>query len=1155
MAVSIVMTGTGRNCTLTSGQNTITVSDATAIVAGATIQGTGIPTGTRVGKIVGTTVTLVNASGVEVTATASGTQSLIFSSVFGSIVTVSMNASGDNATPINIYNAGFGVMSDNLGQRHIFFPGGLGIEWKNMVAGSRFDFQNWTLEFGVRGYWAWEQTTILGELRGGYLVNGTQFIKAAGPTFISNNYRNAQAGGTSMFTGANNGAVTGTFRMNNLRIIYQVGSNTAPTFVCGRMNCIVDNMILDYQGGSGANAGISVAFGTLNNTSIVAANSGIGNPNSGQYATINGLSYLGIITDSPNHKFAIPNNYVLEGYAPQVLSTQKLGGFQDNTTETFANIDLSSAGWGLNDLKVNYLRYGGLNEIRFPRRVSFQFNDSTGADLTGVTLYIKSGSTSIINAIQAGDYSANTQALVLNWTSSVASYRVANTITDTISQIAQIRKYGYIEQSASYSLNLAAYSQPFFMLADASLSGISEATASAITTAGINWTTKTITPTADLTYDQINARIAWELAQTTNSAQADPRTISGSKVSLATGWTLVVNTGRTISAGVNITEVFIPTITTIGTGKIEAIYQDNTGTSTTLTISGFEDSSAVYLEDNLGNQKFFNASMNGTFIFYIPPTASGSWYYAVEKYGNQRQSDFFTFSGGTKSIVVKSLIDSKVIGSKAVTTALTIVDTPDQIYDVFALKRTTYPHISYGQIVWKEGAILYIDNSSMVFNSSATNVVDFNWTTKLITVKASEMKEGIVCTMIKANPPATIIPNTTEVITVTIEDANGDSDCNIQGGSGSFSIFKFPIATTAYPAGGVDQRVNPAYLVNSNVGNGKFRFIADPLYNYMVLDNTKGNKENIPTENLDPNSWNILVKGSYVAGLYQGKSQIQLAQINEVYDIQSTVKVVKNMVAAVQGDSFNAASDSLVKIREFVDSIPADVWNHISRTLTSQGASGATIAEIQALNLAQEATSQSIKTKIDTLSNYNDAALVAKIDAIKIVTDLIKTTVEDKTGYALTNSQIEQIATTVESHLLNEGDSQQLINAIVGAIGNANIDETVLVSAIRADLERTGGKLDVIEVSTNNIEMDVPSIIVQLDGKPTLAQMEATTVLAKENTSQAIKDKVDTLDNADLSGLPTATEVKEELRPLLTVINNGVKNASKIKTHKTNLPS
>lgn len=53
----------------------------------------------------------------------------------------------------------------------------------------------------------------------------------------------------------------------------------------------------------------------------------------------------------------------------------------------------------------------------------------------------------------------------------------------------------------------------------------------------------------------------------------------------------------------------------------------------------------------------------------------------------------------------------------------------------------------------------------------------------------------------------------------------------------------------------------------------------------------------------------------------------------------------------------------------------------------------------------------------------------------------------------------DAIATTVESHLLDEGDSQMLINAIVGAIGNVNIDQTVLVAAIRADLERSGGNL------------------------------------------------------------------------------------------------
>jgi len=543
MAVSIVMTGTGRSCTLTSGSNSMVVSSATGLVVGATIQGTGIPTGTRIRSISGTTVVMETGTGADSNATVGGAQSLIFSSVWGSVLTISMSASGDTANMDSIFNAGFGVKERGLATREIYFPGALGIEWKNIVAGAVFDFQNWTIECGSGGYWAWEQSTIFGELRGGYLVNGTQFIKSAGPTFISNNFKNSALGGANMFTGTATGTVTGTFRMNNLRVIYQVGSNTAPFFACGRMNCIVDNMILDYQGGSGPNAGISAAFGTLNNTTIVKANSGIGNPNLGNYATINGLSYSGIYTDSPNHKFSIPNNYVLEGYAPQVLSSQTLGGFQDNTTETFANIDLSTAGWGVNDLKTKYLRYGGPNTINFPRRVSFEFNDSLGANLTDVTLYINSGSTSLVNAVQAGDYSANTQALVLQWTSSVSSYRVANTITDTISQTAQFRKNGYISQSVSYSLNTSAYSQPIFMLADPAYGSVTPTQAAALTGLSLDYTNKVYTVSTAHNLDEVYAFGQYSQALTANSAQADFQTSTGGKYKLTSPWKMSVTAG------------------------------------------------------------------------------------------------------------------------------------------------------------------------------------------------------------------------------------------------------------------------------------------------------------------------------------------------------------------------------------------------------------------------------------------------------------------------------------------------------------------------------------------------------------------------------------------------------------------------------------
>ena len=59
-----------------------------------------------------------------------------------------------------------------------------------------------------------------------------------------------------------------------------------------------------------------------------------------------------------------------------------------------------------------------------------------------------------------------------------------------------------------------------------------------------------------------------------------------------------------------------------------------------------------------------------------------------------------------------------------------------------------------------------------------------------------------------------------------------------------------------------------------------------------------------------------------------------------------------------------------------------------------------------------------------------------------------------------------QIATAVEGSLLNEADGQAVLNAIVGAIGNTNLSEVSLVAAVRADLERNGGKLDSIPTTS-----------------------------------------------------------------------------------------
>ena len=119
--------------------------------------------------------------------------------------------------------------------------------------------------------------------------------------------------------------------------------------------------------------------------------------------------------------------------------------------------------------------------------------------------------------------------------------------------------------------------------------------------------------------------------------------------------------------------------------------------------------------------------------------------------------------------------------------------------------------------------------------------------------------------------------------------------------------------------------------------------------------------------------------------------------------------------------------------------------------------------------------------------NTGIAAIKAKTDQLIFTSgnlNAIAQVVADKTGYALTSAEREAIATIVESHLLNEGDGQMLINAIVSAIGNQNVDQIALVAAIRADLERAGGSIatraaqttaDAIKAKTDALPSDPAS--------------------------------------------------------------------------------
>jgi hypothetical protein len=347
-------------------------------------------------------------------------------------------------------------------------------------------------------------------------------------------------------------------------------------------------------------------------------------------------------------------------------------------------------------------------------------------------------------------------------------------------------------------------------------------------------------------------------------------------------------------------------ITLVNGSQIQGVYQDSTGTSTVLEISGFDAGSAVYVEDNNAVQKYYNASVSGTVTLYIPPTATGEWYYAVEKYGNQRQSDFFTFSGGFKAITVKALTDVGITQTNPATVAAyTELENPDKVYDRVAYARLSVPFISYGQIVFRDGNAIYLEQSDMVVKQTASAIVAFNYTTKVLTVKAASMEPGAVYKTIITDPPATIEADTNEVISVNVEDANGDSNVNIQGGSGNFTLWKLPNATP-----------NEDYATGVNLGtagNGIFRFLSSPGYKLFIFDTGTLYGQDVPMD-----------KGYYEAALFFGP-QVALAQAGEVTQINSKVDLLQVLIEAIQGTGFVKDVNSLTNTPTIED-ISEQVW-------------------------------------------------------------------------------------------------------------------------------------------------------------------------------------------------------------------------------------
>ena len=103
---------------------------------------------------------------------------------------------------------------------------------------------------------------------------------------------------------------------------------------------------------------------------------------------------------------------------------------------------------------------------------------------------------------------------------------------------------------------------------------------------------------------------------------------------------------------------------------------------------------------------------------------------------------------------------------------------------------------------------------------------------------------------------------------------------------------------------------------------------------------------------------------------------------------------------------------------------------------------------------------------------------------------------------AMAISSLNDVSTAeIEASLLNEDDGTQILNAITNAIGNQNVDEIALVSAIRSDIERADGLLATVDNSTvglfdqiDDAQMDI-ELAIETNGGLTQLQESMLTLI------------------------------------------------------------
>jgi hypothetical protein len=546
--------------------------------------------------------------------------------------------------------------------------------------------------------------------------------------------------------------------------------------------------------------------------------------------------------------------------------------------------------------------------------ITFQFSDDYTNLQNRSTVVVRRAVDSVVAASVVNTASSTFTATVVQATYSATGNGTVSPATFYTSYNYGVKCYGFAVVSGThntytYSLGTAGNGTDLKLgglinqLADTGVT-LTETEALALSSKfTINSGTSTITVTGNATFDELyDYTVAWGCSSAANAGIPNLTryllTYNGTALSAPSGWTLVVNTGVTLDAGTKFDQVTFNTVTLNGTGRITAVYTSSVGTSTVWEFQDIEVGSSLVIYDSSGVTKYFQQEVTsaGDYAYYIAPGVTGTYTWAIEKYGSQRQSGTFAANTGGLLFYVPIYIEDVGITetTKATVAAYTTIETTSKFYDRTSLFRLTEQGIKSGQIAVRSGTSIEIGSYSILVKQDAAAV--YSLTGSTITLKANGLEGDNKFSTLIAVPPATVEADTNEVLTVNIEDANGNSSLTINGGDGEFELWKVTEATaTADYATGT---------LLDTVGNEVYRFIGVSGFDIVGVDTNSNIRRRTS-----------MAKGIYTQAFYVG-DQIQLAQAPQVIENGVKLDLLQLDIEAIKGTGFTKDTHSLTNIKK-----------------------------------------------------------------------------------------------------------------------------------------------------------------------------------------------------------------------------------------------